>query len=161
MSDSLWPHGLYSPLNSPGQNTGMGSCSLLQGIFPIQESNPGLPHCRRILYQLSHQRSPKVKVTQSCPTLYDPMDYGLPGSSVHGILQARILEWAAVPFSKGCSQPRDRTQVSRRICRQILYRLSHQGSPYPARDYEICTKIKARTPEYSSLNENTFARKVM
>ena len=44
MSDSLWPHGLYSSWNSPGQNTGVGSCSLLQGIFPTQGSNPGLPH---------------------------------------------------------------------------------------------------------------------
>ena len=54
MLDSLWPHGLYSPWNSPGQNTGAGSSSLLQGIFPIQGLNPGLPHCRQILYQLSH-----------------------------------------------------------------------------------------------------------
>ena len=54
MSDSLRPHGPYSPWNSPGQNTGVGSLSLLQGIFPTQGSNPGLPHCRRILYQLSH-----------------------------------------------------------------------------------------------------------
>ena len=52
--DSLQPHGLYSPWNSPGQNTGAGSISLLQGIFPTQGSKPGLPHCRRILYQLSH-----------------------------------------------------------------------------------------------------------
>ena len=55
MSDSLRPHGLYSPWNSPGQNTGVGSLSLLQGIFPTQGSNPCLPHCRRILYQLSHK----------------------------------------------------------------------------------------------------------
>ena len=55
MSDSLQPHGLYSPWNSPGQNTGGGSCSLLEGIFPTQRSNPGLPHCRRIPCQLSHQ----------------------------------------------------------------------------------------------------------
>ena len=48
-----------------------------------------------------------VKVTQSCPTLCNPMDY-----TVHGILQARILEWVAVPFTRGSSQPRDRTQVS-------------------------------------------------
>ena len=54
-SDSLRPHGLYSPWNSPGQNTGVGSCSLLQGIFPTQGSNPGLLHCRWILYQLSYQ----------------------------------------------------------------------------------------------------------
>ena len=56
--DSLWPHGLYSPWNSPGQNTGVGSLPLLQGVFPTQESNPGLPHCRQILYQLSHKGSP-------------------------------------------------------------------------------------------------------
>ena len=55
MSDSLRPHGLSSAWNSPGQNTGVGSLSLLQGIFPTQGSNPGLPHCRRILYQLSHK----------------------------------------------------------------------------------------------------------
>ena len=52
MSDSLQPHGLYSPWNSPGQNTGVSSCSLLQGIFPTQELNRGLLHCRQILYQL-------------------------------------------------------------------------------------------------------------
>ena len=57
MSHSLRPHGLYSPWNSPGQNTGMGSLSLLQGIFLTQGSNPGLPHCRRSLYQLSHKGS--------------------------------------------------------------------------------------------------------
>ena len=55
MSDSLRPHGLYSPWNSPAQNTRLGSISLLQGIFPTQGSNPGLLHCRQILYQLSHQ----------------------------------------------------------------------------------------------------------
>ena len=59
MSDSLRTHGLYSPWNSRGQNTGVGSRSLLQGIFPTQGSNPGLPHCRRILYQLSYEGSPK------------------------------------------------------------------------------------------------------
>ena len=79
---SLQPHGLYSPWNSPGQNTGMGSCSLLQGIFPSLWSIPGLPHCRWLLYQLSHQGSP------------------------------RILEWVAYPFSSGSSQPRSRTGVS-------------------------------------------------
>ena len=51
--------------------------------------------------------APHVKVTRSCPTLYDPMDY-----TVYGIFQARILEWIAIPFSRGSSQPRDRTQVS-------------------------------------------------
>ena len=56
-SNSLQPHGLYSPWNSPGQNTGVGSISLLQGIFPTQGLNPGLLHCRWILYQLSHEGS--------------------------------------------------------------------------------------------------------
>ena len=58
LSDSWRPHGLHSPWNSPGQNTGVGSSSLLQGIFPTQGSNPGLWYYRQILYQLSHQGSP-------------------------------------------------------------------------------------------------------
>ena len=53
-----------------------------------------------------------VLVTQLCPTLCDPMDCSPPGSSVHGILQARILEWVAIPFSRGSSWPRDQTPVS-------------------------------------------------
>ena len=69
MSNCLQPHGLYSPWNSPGQNTGMGRLSLLQGIFLTQGSNPGLLHGRQILYQLNHKGSP------------------------------RILEWVAYPFS--------------------------------------------------------------
>ena len=57
MSDSLRPHGLYSQWNSPGQNNGVGSLPLLQGIFPTQGTNPGLPHCRQIIYQLSQDCS--------------------------------------------------------------------------------------------------------
>ena len=60
VSYSLQPHGLYSPWNCPSQNTGVGSHSLLQAIFPTQGSNPGLLHHRRILYQLSHQGNPKL-----------------------------------------------------------------------------------------------------
>ena len=84
VSNSLWPHGhgLYSPWNSLGQNTGVGSHSLLQGIFPIQGSNPGLPHCGQILYQLSHKGSP------------------------------RILEWVAYLFCSRSSLPSNRTGVS-------------------------------------------------
>ena len=76
------PHGLYSPWHSPGQKTGVDSLFLLQEIFPTQELNPGLPHCRWILYQLSHQGSP------------------------------RILEWVAYPFSRGSFQPMNWTRVS-------------------------------------------------
>ena len=83
VSDSVQPHGLYSPWNSPGQNTGVGSLSLLQEIFPTQGSNPVLPHCRWILYQLSHEGSP------------------------------RILEWVPYPFSSRSSWPRNRTGVPR------------------------------------------------
>ena len=137
--DSLWPHGLYSPWNSPGQNTRVGSLSLLQanrpnpgieprsptlqvaslpaepqgmprntgvgslsllcGIFLIQESNRGLLHCKQILYHLSHQESPG------------------------------ILEWVAYPFSRGSSQPRDQTGVSSIVGGWILYQLSYQGNP--------------------------------
>ena len=64
----------------------------------------------------------KVKVSQSCLTLCDAMDCSPPGSSVYGILQARILEWVVISFSRGSSQPRDRTQVS------CIAGRSHQGS---------------------------------
>ena len=79
VSNSLRGHELYNPWNSPGQNTGGGSLSLLQGIFHTQGSNLGLPHCRWILYQLSHKRSP------------------------------RILEWVPYPYSRGSSWFRNQT----------------------------------------------------
>ena len=117
MSDSVQPHRqqptrLLSPWDSPGKNTGVGCHFLLQCMKEKSES----------------------EVAQSCPTLSDPMDCSLAGSSVHGIfqvrvlewgaitfsmdyivygiLQARILEWVAYPFSRGSSQPRNRTGVS-------------------------------------------------
>ena len=79
MSDSLR---LYSPWNSLGQNTGVGTFSLSQGIFSTQGSNPGLPHWRWILYQLSHKESP------------------------------RIMEWVTYAFSSKHPQPRNWTEVS-------------------------------------------------
>ena len=81
-SNSLWPHELYSPWNSPGQINAVGSLSILQGIFPTQGSNPGLLHCRWVLYQLGHQGSP------------------------------RILEWVAYPFFSRSSQLKNWTRVS-------------------------------------------------
>ena len=67
----------------------------------------------------------KVLVVQSCPTLCDPMACNPPGSSVHEILQAGILEWVAMPFSRGSSRPRDQTRVSYVSCTggQVLYHL--------------------------------------
>ena len=64
MANSLRPHGQYSPWNSPGQNTGVGSRYLLQGILLTQGSNPGLPYSRQTLYQMSHQGSPNRLNTQ-------------------------------------------------------------------------------------------------
>ena len=83
MSDSVQPHSqqptrLLCPWDSPGKNTGVGCHFLLQCMKVKSES----------------------EVAQSCPTLSDPMDCSLPGSSVHGIFQARILEWGAIAFSR-------------------------------------------------------------
>ena len=82
VSDSVWPHGLQPtrllrPWDSPGKNTGVGCHFLLQCIKMESES----------------------EVDQSCLTLSDPMDCSLPGSSIHGIFQARVLEWVAIAFS--------------------------------------------------------------
>ena len=114
---TLWSHGrkparLLCPWYSAGKSTAVSCHSLLQGIFLTQGLTPCLLHCGQILYNLSHQRSPKVKwnelkIVQSCWTLCYPMGY-----TVHEILQARILEWVSIPFSRGSSQPRDQTQVS-------------------------------------------------
>ena len=82
VSDSLQPRGLYSPWNSPGHNTGVGSLSLLRGIIPTQGSNPGLLLCKQVLYQLSHKGSP------------------------------RIPEWIAYPFSSRSSRARNPTGIS-------------------------------------------------
>ena len=79
VSSSLQAHELYSPWDSLGQNTGVGSFSFLQGIFLTQGSNPGIPHCKRILYQLNHHGSP------------------------------RIPEWVAYPISNGSSQSRNQS----------------------------------------------------
>ena len=87
VSSSLRPHGLYSQWNSPDQNTGVGSLSFLQQIFPTQELNWSLLHCRWILYQLSQQESP------------------------------RIWDWLAYPFSSRSSRPRNWTGVSSSACR--------------------------------------------
>ena len=81
LSDSLRPHGLYSPWNAPGQNTGVGSLSLLQGIFSTQGLNPGLPHYKQILYQLSHREAQEYWSGQPIPSPGDLPHPGIePGS---------------------------------------------------------------------------------
>ena len=66
------------------------------------------------------KKKKESEVAQSCLTLCDPMDWNLPGSSIHGIFQARVLEWVAISFSRGSSQHRDRTQVSRIVGRRFM-----------------------------------------
>ena len=78
------------------------------------------------LEQLSKCFCSESEVAQSCPTLRDPMDYILPGSSVHGIFQGRVLEWVAISFSRGSS--RQGLNPGLPHCRQTLYPLSHQGT---------------------------------
>ena len=80
-------HELYSPWNSPGKNAGMGSCSLLQVIFPIQGSNPGLPHCRQILYHLSHQGSPKCQTRGEIKYLFLITNHSVIESVPRGLVE--------------------------------------------------------------------------
>ena len=72
-----------------------------------------VPQKCHVLLHGTHSTRLVSEVTQSCPTLCHPMNCSPPGSSIHGILQARILKWVAISFSRGSSWPRDRTQVSR------------------------------------------------
>ena len=88
--------------------TGVGSLSFLQGIFPTQRSNPGLPHCRWILYQLSHKGSP------------------------------RILEWVAYPFSSRSSQPRNQTRVSCIAGGFFTIREAHLGTIFSFCCHTVC-----------------------
>ena len=94
------------------------------------------------------QNKSESEVTQSCLTLCDPMDYSLPGSSIHGIFQARVLEWVAISFSRGSSPPKDWTQVSH-IAGRRFYCLSHQGSSLsrmaPPNSLRLCRSITAST----------------
>ena len=89
---------LGNPWNSLGQNSGVGSLSLLDGIFQTQGSNPGLTHCRQILYQLSNKGSP------------------------------RILNWVACPFGSGSGFPTPESNQGLLHCRRILHQLRYQGS---------------------------------
>ena len=90
---------------------------------PIPEPNPSLgPHL------LAAGRTGESEVAQLGPTLCDPMDCSLPGFSIHGIFQARVPEWVAISFSRA-SSPTQGSNPGLPHCRQILYPLSHQGSP--------------------------------
>ena len=165
-SSALQADSLQAEPQGKPKNTVVGSLSLLQHIFPTQELNQDLLHCRRILYQLSYEGSiyfvltpevvchsslaatrllvqvslislvealwcntlqssgrrtlclclglhmPDPSLAQLCLTLCDPTDCSPPDSSVHGILQARILQWGAISYSRASSPPRDWTCIS-------------------------------------------------
>ena len=93
------------------KNIGVGWCFLLYGLFPAQGWKLGLLPWRAETLPLhnwearSNESESESEVAQWCPTLCEPMDCSLPGSSLHGILQARVLEWVAISFSKGSSRP--------------------------------------------------------
>ena len=137
---TLWPHRqqptrLPRHWDSPGKNTGVGCHYLLQCMKVKSESEVtqscwtlsdpmdcSLPDSSvhgifqaRVLEWVAIAFSTEYtsEVAQSCPTLCDPVDCSLPGSSIHKILQARRLEWVTISFSRGSSQPRDLTRVSR------------------------------------------------
>ena len=130
MSDSLQPHGTYSRGNSPGKNTGVGSLSLLQGIFSTRGSNPGLPHCRWIIYQLSHKGSP------------------------------RVLEWVAYSFSRGIFQTQELNWgllYCRQILYQLSYQGSHspRASSILLTKVKLglwaCTSVESQLTPFSSI----------
>ena len=106
VSDSLWPHGLYSPWNSPGQNTGVGSLSLLQGIFPTQGLNPGLLHCRQILYQLSHKESPPKLSSFISYFLFSYIFWDSTYSFVSSVEGITTFFWFVSILLSLCVQPR-------------------------------------------------------
>ena len=112
IQESHAKHRVSSHWQKPNGSSSTAIMAQLQTPRNIQgrlKSNLGLS----LLSPLSFHKMTKVLVAQWYPTLCDHMDCSPPGSSIHGILQARILEWVAFPHSKGSSGPRDQTQVSR------------------------------------------------
>ena len=120
--ETLWTVARQSPLSmdSPSKHTGVSCRVLLQGIFLTQGLNPHLLcllHWQAYSLPLVSPGKPlsssASEIAQLCPILCNPMDCSLSGSSIHGIFQARVLEWVAIFFSRRSSRPRVRTQVSR------------------------------------------------
>ena len=102
-----------------------------------------------------------MKVAQWYPTLCDPMDCSLSGSSVHGILQARILEWVAIPFSKGSSWPKDQTQVSCIAGRLFTIWTTRKALVFRLKTYKFLTTIFSwplAKGRFKRKKENVFQR---
>ena len=115
--NSLWPHGLYSPWNSPGQNTGVCSLSLLQGTFPTQGLNPSLPHCMQIPYQLSHKGSP-IKLKSSCTM-----------KKTVGKVKRQPSEWEKIMQTKATYK-----ELISKICKQPM-QLNTRKMNYPIKKW--------------------------
>ena len=145
MSDSLQPYGIHRPWSSLGQNTtGVGHLPLLQGIFPAQGPNSGLLHCRQILYQLSHQGSPRIWEWVAYPFSRGLPDLRIePGSPA---LQVDSLpaEPSGKPKNTGVGSLSILQELNQGLlhCRWILYQLSYQGSPYRPRCSPISSFLK-------------------
>ena len=114
----LWPTRLFCSWDFPGKNTGMGCHFHFQGIIL---TDPGIKHYISVI-RIS-------EVTQLCPTFCNPMNCSLPGFSVQGIFQARILAW--VPIASQGIFPTQGSNLGLLPCKQFLYHLSHQGSQFP------------------------------
>ena len=128
LSDSLWPHGLQPtrllcPWDFPGKNNGEGCCSLLQGIFPTQGSNPGLLHCRQILYHLRHQGSPGYLLNEES------------GESDSAVLRQCLGICLLTNTPEGLSGPRFTTREMEleSVCRSFLSSCLHDTKPGPTR----------------------------
>ena len=163
VSDSLWPHGLQQarpPCPSPAPRVSSnlyplgGWCHLIisSSVVPFSSHRQSFPASGS--FQMSQFFKPGgqsarwskwSEVAQPCPTLCDPMDCSLPGSSLHGILQGRGLEWVAISFSRGSSWPRNWTRVSRIPGRSFNLWATREG--------HNCQVAK---PNYSSYNLKSF-----
>ena len=121
------------PSEPPGnpKNIGVGSLSLLLGNFLTQESNQGLLQYRWILHQLSYAAA-AAKSFQSCLTLCNPIDGSPPGSPVPGILQARVLEWGAIAFSRNTGDTNSIPGSGRSAGEGIGYPLQYSWASFVA-----------------------------
>ena len=114
---------LFPIIKETGDKERLGAQEPHRALHGIDKQRTEHPANYSCLLKSSHLRMCVCSVAQSCPTLCDPVDCSLPGSPVHGIVQARILEWIAISYFRGSSQLRDRTLISCISCigRRILY----------------------------------------
>ena len=142
MSDCLQPHGLYSPWNSPGHYTGVGSHSFLQGIFPTQRLNPGLPYCRWIVYCLSHGEAQEYQSGQPIPS---PGDLPNPGIEP----ESCALQVDSLPTELSGKQP----------SRSVLLRLKlHMANSPPSLSPRPALHVRMSSVSSAAMQHTTFSR---